>query len=199
MMNKYQIVKATALILVVFCIVPFVCLAQEQITITTYYPAPFGIYREVRADQLAVGTAYRSSALSDGSLIVSGNTGLGTPTPAYRLDVNGQVRWGTSRGLLNTDQGSSIELGGSGTPYIDFSNDTTSDFDIRLILTGNDTLAIQGGSLTILDGTSAASYDPRNQLPYFSVRRFRNKGHDGAPLGDDLTGGSIINSEITYP
>ncbi|MDI6605973.1 MAG: hypothetical protein QME65_02375 [Candidatus Omnitrophota bacterium] len=79
------------------------CAQEEQITITTYYPSPYGSYRE--------------------------------------------LSWGNypnTRGKLTADQGSSIELGGSGTPYIDFSNDASSDYDARIILTGNDQLAIRG-------------------------------------------------------
>ena len=79
------------------------CAQEEQITITTYYPSPYGSYRE--------------------------------------------LSWGdypNTRGKLTAEQGSSIELGGSGTPYIDFSNDASSDYDGRIILTGNDQLAIQG-------------------------------------------------------
>lgn len=199
LMKTHSLFIVIALLLWAFLAAPAACFAQEQITITTYYPAPYGIYREIRTDQLAIGTAYRTSALADGSLIVSGNTGLGTPTPSQRLDVNGAIRWGTSRGLLTTDQGSSMEIGGSGTPYIDFSNDTVSDFDVRLILTGNDTLEVQGGSFVILTGTSARTYDPRNAAPYAPVLRYRNKSHDNAPLGDDVTGGATVNSEITYP
>jgi hypothetical protein len=35
----------------------------------------------------------------------------------------------------------------SAFPFIDFKNDTTSDYDMRLILTNNDRLDVQGGSL----------------------------------------------------
>ena len=66
-----------------------IALAQEQVTITTYYPAPYGIYKELRADQMAVGSAYRASALADGNLLVSGNVGIGTTTPHGRLEVYG--------------------------------------------------------------------------------------------------------------
>lgn len=34
-----------------------------------------------------------------------------------------------------------------GTPYLDFSNDTTVDYDMRLILNGNDELEVSGGFL----------------------------------------------------
>ena len=36
------------------------------------------------------------------------------------------------------------ELGGSGTPYIDFSNDMTTDYDARIVLTGDNTLDVKG-------------------------------------------------------
>lgn len=79
------------------------CAEEEQITITTYYPSPYGSYRE--------------------------------------------LSWGgypNTRGQLKVEHGSSIELGGTGTPYIDFSNDMSIDYDARIILKGNDELAIEG-------------------------------------------------------
>jgi hypothetical protein len=89
--------------------------SEESITITTYYPSPYGSYRE--------------------------------------------LSWGNYpniRGKLTADQGSSIELGGSGAPYIDFSNDMSSDYDARIVLTGNDELAIQG--ITRLNTCKLVSY-----------------------------------------
>lgn len=62
---------------------------------------------------------------------------------------DGSIRWGTSGGTLNTDQGASIELRGTGTPYIDFSNDTSSDYDMRIIATGSNLLNITGGNVGI--------------------------------------------------
>ena len=70
----------------IFLSIPL-ALAQEQVTITTYYPAPYGIYKELRADQLAIGSTYRASALADGNLIVSGNVGIRTAAPGVALDV----------------------------------------------------------------------------------------------------------------
>ena len=65
-----------------------------------------------------------------------------SPFGAYRT-----LTWGdypNTRGMLKPDQGSSIELGGSGTPYIDFSNDMTTDYDARIVLTGDNTLDVKG-------------------------------------------------------
>jgi len=39
------------------------------------------------------------------------------------------------------------EIDNSGTPYIDFSNDNLVDYDMRLILSGNDALTVSGGKL----------------------------------------------------
>ena len=68
--------------------------AEERITLTTYYPAPYGVYKEMRANQMAIGEGYRHVGLSDGTLIVSGNMGIGTSSPSTELhirkDGNGQ-------------------------------------------------------------------------------------------------------------
>lgn len=107
--------------------------AQEQITITTYYPSPFGSYRELRTNRMAV-----------------------SPTRAMPV-TDGELAWGDNRGLLSPDQGASIELGGAGNPYIDFSNDMAADFDFRIVLNDNDNLTIRGGrtAFTNDDGTPA--------------------------------------------
>lgn len=67
------------------------CFAQEQVTITTYYPAPYGIYRELRTDQMAVGSGYRATPLSNGNLIVEGSVAIGSPGITERLRVQGNV------------------------------------------------------------------------------------------------------------
>jgi len=64
--------------------------ANENITITTYYPAPYGVYKykEIRADQMSIGSTYRTTAtLSDGDLIVEGSVGIGTTNPQFSQDL----------------------------------------------------------------------------------------------------------------
>lgn len=109
----------------------------ETLQITTYYPAPYGAYASI----LTTRDTYLAR---DG-----GNVGIGTTNPEVKLDVIGAIKWGTYRGRLIGDQGASIELGGRGTPYIDFSNDMYSDYDMRIILTGDDELTITGGRLRV--------------------------------------------------
>jgi len=60
---------------------------SEDITITTYYPSPYGSYRELRSYYMAVGSAYSGAAYTDGDLVAAGKVGLGTPTPAVKLDI----------------------------------------------------------------------------------------------------------------
>ena len=45
--------KISFLFLVSF-LMCFVCSAQEDITITTYYPAPFGVYKDLQAETVLV-------------------------------------------------------------------------------------------------------------------------------------------------
>jgi hypothetical protein len=113
-------------------------LGSETLTMTTYYPAPYGGYaRLLTTDQALLARD-------------TGNVGIGMNTPTSKLHVNGeirtnsQVRWGGSRGTLVGDQGGSIELGGLGTPYIDFSQNTWQDFSARLWLPMAGRLEVDG-------------------------------------------------------
>ena len=78
---------------------------SEELTITTYYPSPVGIYKELRAKKMAIGEDYYynpSSYCWEGScttsiddnadLVVEGNVGIGTVDPLEKLDVNGGIR-----------------------------------------------------------------------------------------------------------
>ncbi|MFC1521345.1 hypothetical protein ACFL6Y_02940 [Elusimicrobiota bacterium] len=52
----------------------------ERLTITSYYPSPYGVYKELRSTQ--------SSYLAANS----GNVGIGTTNPQAKLDVAGNAR-----------------------------------------------------------------------------------------------------------
>ena len=76
------------------------CFAQggETITITTYYPAPFGVYKELRAKRMAIGDNYYDASGyawgvdidSNADLVVEGKVGIGMTKPgSYKLYVNG--------------------------------------------------------------------------------------------------------------
>ncbi|MFW5658942.1 MAG: tail fiber domain-containing protein, partial [Bacteroidota bacterium] len=113
----------------------------------------------------------------------TGRMGVGTNSPLQRLHVQGstymtdrlsvgvdtptgqvEFRNGGQSIYFNDDPGNpSIELrdrdNNNGTPFIDFSNDASSDFDMRLILAGNDQMNIDGGTLVgLMFNTSDARF-----------------------------------------
>ncbi|MFH0738289.1 MAG: tail fiber domain-containing protein [Candidatus Omnitrophota bacterium] len=66
--------------------------AEEKLTITTFYPSPYGSYRQLAADQIAIGSGYRNPTYADGDLYVEGKAGIGTNSPgAWKLYVNGSL------------------------------------------------------------------------------------------------------------
>lgn len=82
------------------------------------------------------------------TLVNTGYFGIGTTTPRSHLDVDGTIYWKTSK--LTADQGGSISLRGNGTtPYFDFSNDLTTSYDARFMLTDDDHLYLAGAKLGI--------------------------------------------------
>lgn len=69
--------------------------AQESLTITTYYPSPYGSYNELRANQMSIGAGYQATAIPGNSLIVQGNVGIGVTAPAQALVVAGRIQINT--------------------------------------------------------------------------------------------------------
>jgi hypothetical protein len=67
--------------------------SNETITITTYYPSPYGVYNEMRAKKIGIGDTYYNSSshpiIGNTDLIVEGNVGIGTDNPDVKLDVVG--------------------------------------------------------------------------------------------------------------
>jgi len=67
---------------------------SEQLTITTYYPSPVGVYNDLQAYKLAVGDTDGDGQLNSADLpannndfLVAGKVGIGTTDPGTRLDV----------------------------------------------------------------------------------------------------------------
>jgi hypothetical protein len=106
---------------VLICVIIPSAFSQETITITTYYPAPFGVYQELRANRMAIGDNYSQNTFcwppaacanqidANADLVVEGNVGIGTttpfsevfnatgptvPLPTGALEVNGYLKAG---------------------------------------------------------------------------------------------------------
>lgn len=98
--------KKISFVFVLSCVI-FISSAfsQETLTITTYYPAPFGVYQELRARRIAIGDNYHTSAFcwppevcaaanqfdANADLAVEGNVGIGTTSPRGNLEVNNTI------------------------------------------------------------------------------------------------------------
>ena len=76
---------------------------------------------------------------------------------------NGNILWG-SNGTLANDQGASIELGGKGTPYLDFKNDPNTDYDARLILVGDDAISFAGTRVGVDNYNPLAKLDVNGDI-----------------------------------
>lgn len=156
---------------VAFCLlfIIYSCFAQEQISITTYYPAPIGIYGELRAARMAIGDGYidptqlcwpgsmscSNAVASDADLIVQGFVGIGTPTPTEPLVVAGNA---TVAGNLsvggNALVGSNVSVGDTLSVRYNATIGRNVVVGANLTVSGNSTMA---QNLAVLGNTSLSS------------------------------------------
>ena len=92
LMNK---IVATIFFIFGLCVSGF---PQETLTITTYYPSPFGSYDKLQAWSFGVGDNNGSGGLdagdvpnTHGDVWIDGSVGIGTTTPQNPLDVEGSA------------------------------------------------------------------------------------------------------------
>ena len=77
---KKQINSVVAVVFIICGLFLFALAEEEEFTITTYYPSPYGSYNEL--------TTYSNTYLAT----QSGNVGIGTSNPEAELHVVGNVK-----------------------------------------------------------------------------------------------------------
>ncbi len=193
---KYSLVLFKFSVICFFAF-PLTCIYAENVSISTYYPSPFGSYKHLSIEDGASvdpanvygsleiartgdatgngshiafirgGTASRmglgygrnsdtfgfgpatTGAFSATNLAIdsTGRVGIGTASPGGRLDVVTGAVNSNDYFRVNSGGNTGIELRSGttgGTPYIDFSNDATTDFHVRLIMVPQGVLQVQG-------------------------------------------------------
>jgi len=130
----------------------------ENLVITTYYPAPYGGY-------VSLLTTNNTWLARD-----AGNVGIRTGgiSPRGVLEVN--MGGGSNNYFaVNADNNIGLELrsgSSGGTPYIDFSNNSWSDYNARLRLIGNGKMAFEGTSLNVSGRIGTQGYDADSGYPW---------------------------------
>lgn len=110
-------------------------LATESATLSTYYPAPAGIYNQL----MTTKDAYL--ARDPGAKV-----GVGTVNPGAMLDVAGAIRFGDGRGELS-DQGGAAALGSiGGLPLLLAPNGAEA---VRMAPSGNIGIGAQNPATTL--------------------------------------------------
>lgn len=112
----------SAILFFIFTAYSFAFSQGETITITTYYPSPYGSYRELRAQRMAIGDNYLNSAAyrwgteinSNADLVVEGNVGIGTADPNRPLEVKGSVVDRHTAAFFDTVSNTGVGIGGLG-------------------------------------------------------------------------------------
>ena len=136
-----------------------------------------------------------------------------------------QIASGTMTGPIGvTQDGGNIAMGdesgnpyvelratdGSGTPYLDLSNDASTDYDARLILTGDDILHIGGADIEIngankirlADGAASPYYylkssDGKVKIAgYYGVDFYETQGSETKVAGLDGSGNFEVSGNV---
>ncbi len=98
-MEKLKLKKSLLLaVLSIVFVLPCVSRASDEtLTITTYYPSPYGVYNQLQTNSLGVGDNDGDSKLDSGDVPatagdvwIKGNVGIGTTNPDAKVSIVGQ-------------------------------------------------------------------------------------------------------------
>ena len=110
------------------------CVYATTITLTTYYPSPFGVYKKLQAKQIAVGDADGDGVLdSDDFPTRDGDIRLapqfGNPATSWGTGERGQLAYSAAYDTFYYSNGSTWQaLGGSGGCYVSYTGTCLSGF-----------------------------------------------------------------------
>lgn len=121
-MKKIAILTGLALLLLPGV---FSYATEKKVTLTTYYPAPYGEYQEVKSDKIAVGSTTQQPANS-GNVVLKAQSGdPATKTGDFFDGVDGEVAYSATNDNLYVYNGSawnSATGGGGGACYTWYTN-----------------------------------------------------------------------------
>jgi len=158
-----KILKLISIILFFFSLLPAAFSqtdSTDSIRIVTYYPSPFGTYRELRTKRLAIGDDYIKTGAPpdkydwqeyatdpmhnigyDADLVVQGNVGIGTTAPINKLTVAGDFGIQGNSEYSHGEYGDSFRFFKNDRDFI-FENtdgdDLSPDDDFVFVNTGVD-------------------------------------------------------------
>ena len=127
----------------------FALTEEETLTITTYYPAPYGVYNEMRAKRMAVGANYYNGSAypwntggpctgneicKNTDLVVQGRVGIGTEKPGAKLDISGkgndEYLWFSAQSAGEPQFQSWYNSVGTRRGYLGYASGGSPDFTI---------------------------------------------------------------------
>jgi len=150
-------VKKILTIIIILFSLSSVHAQEESITITTYYPSPYGVYNQLQTNSFGVGDNNGDGVLNagdvpttTGDVWIKGNVGIGTTNPNNRLSIGTQANpFGVS------DAGDVVVTGGDDSRWALYKNEDNSAIE-KIAFETNGDISLLNGNVGI--GTTAPGY-----------------------------------------